>query len=148
MNPPGDSRFADPASPEPLVVGDGQPSGACPTTIAERADAAATPTNGGFDCRRCGACCAFYRVSFYWAEAEVLALPDELVEQLAPWHACLAGTQSAQPRCRALHGEIGSRACCTIYPQRPSPCHEVQAGDDRCQRARRGHGLPALAEIS
>ncbi|MCM8614177.1 YkgJ family cysteine cluster protein [Accumulibacter sp.] len=115
--------------------------------MADRTDPAATPTSGSFDCRRCGACCASYRVSFYWAEAEVLALPDELVEQITPWHACLAGTQSAQPRCRALHGEIGSRACCTIYPQRPSPCHEVQVGDDRCQRARRGHGLPPLAEI-
>ncbi|EXI64080.1 MAG: Flagellin N-methylase [Candidatus Accumulibacter adjunctus] len=147
MSPPGDSRFADPAAAAPLALGDGQSSGAGPTAGADRADPAATPTSDAFDCRRCGACCASYRVSFYWAEAEVLALPDELVEQLTPWHACLAGTQSARPRCRALHGEIGDRVCCTVYPQRPSPCHEVQAGDERCQRARWRHGLPPLAAV-
>jgi len=43
----------------------------------------------------CGACCAAFRVSFYWAEATVLSLPDDLVEQLSPWHACLAGSNSA-----------------------------------------------------
>ena len=105
-----------------------------------------TATSDGFDCRRCGACCAFYRVSFYWAEAASLALADDLVEQLTPWHACLAGTDSAAPRCRALHGEIGSRVRCSVYAQRPSPCHELQAGDERCRRARQGHGLPARAD--
>ncbi len=98
-----------------------------------------------FDCRACGACCAYFRVSFYWAEADVLGLPAALIEELPPWYACMAGTNSAAPRCQALRGEVGQRVACTLYGQRPSPCREVQAGDAQCAKARRRHGLPALA---
>lgn len=131
----------------PLTSGDGQRSRSNPTAIARQAPGAATATTGDFDCRSCGACCASFRVSFYWAEAAVLALPDELVEQLSPWHACLAGSNSSAPRCRALQGEIGSRVRCTVYAQRPSPCRELQPGDDRCRRARQRHGLPPLVGL-
>lgn len=96
-------------------------------------------------CLSCGACCATYRVSFYWAEAEALGLADALVEQLPPFHACLAGTNQAAPRCRALSGEIGATVGCSVYVRRPAACHEVEAGDGKCARARRRHGLPPLA---
>ena len=141
MSRSGDPRAAAAASLLQLA-GDGKPSRPDPTALPDRADPAATVATRGFDCRNCGACCAAFRVSFYWAEATVLALPDELVEQLSPWHACLAGSNSAAPRCRALQGEIGSRVCCTVYTRRPSPCRELQPGDDRCRRARQRHGLP------
>ncbi len=98
-------------------------------------------------CRQCGACCATFRVSFYWAEAEVLKLPDNLIENLGPTYSCMAGTNSCAPRCQALAGEIGKEVECTVYAQRPSPCIELQPGDDKCSRARERHGLPPLPAI-
>jgi Fe-S-cluster containining protein len=94
-----------------------------------------------FDCQHCGACCATYRVSFYWAEAEVLGLPPELVQPLTPVLACLTGTNEVPPRCTALDGRIGAAVACSVYDRRPSPCHELQPGDDKCRRARARHGL-------
>jgi Fe-S-cluster containining protein len=91
-------------------------------------------------CTTCGACCATYRVSFYWAEAE--PLPAALTRPLGRWYACMAGTEQPQPRCAALAGEIGGPVACTVYDQRPSPCRELQPGDDKCRRARARHGLP------
>ena len=104
----------------------------------------ATPP-GSVDCRNCGACCASFRVSFYWAEADAIGLPEGLLEQITPWHVCMTGTNSALPRCFALTGEIGKHVVCRLYEQRPSPCREVQAGDTQCARARRRYGLPAIA---
>jgi Fe-S-cluster containining protein len=99
----------------------------------------------GNPCVSCGACCATYRVSFYWAEAERRGLESALVEQVNPWMACMAGTQGPAPRCGALEGRVGEAATCRVYAQRPEPCRELQAGDDKCRRARERHGLPALA---
>ena len=65
----------------------------------------------------CGACCAFFRVSFYWAEATMLAvpIPARLTEQISPFHRCMSGTNQKNPRCIALAGTPGQNACCTIY---------------------------------
>ena len=95
-------------------------------------------------CVQCGACCSTYRVSFYWAEAQELGLPDASVQKLTPHLACMAGTNSPQPRCHALSGEVGSLVTCSLYEQRPSACRELQPGEDKCNRARARHGLPAL----
>ena len=92
-------------------------------------------------CRQCGACCATFRVSFYWGESENLGLPDALTEKVNAWYCCMAGTNRSSPRCAALEGEIGAEAECTVYERRPSPCRELQPGDDKCNRARARHGL-------
>lgn len=99
------------------------------------------PDHAPFDCQRCGACCASFRVSFYWAEAEVHGLPDDMVEPVTALLACLRGTNQAQPRCIGLQGRIGAAVTCTCYAQRPSPCREVQPGDDKCRRARARWGM-------
>ena len=101
----------------------------------------AAPTN---PCLDCGACCATFRVSFYWAEADTRAIPPELTEQVNAHFSCMAGTNRAAPHCAALDGRVGQRTGCRIYPHRPSPCREVQAGDSQCAKARAHHGLPAL----
>lgn len=93
-------------------------------------------------CMECGACCAAYRVSFYWSEA--LALPPALTQKVNPWLSCMAGTNQPAPRCHALQGEIGQRVSCGVYEQRSSTCRELVAGDDRCGRARLRHGLAPL----
>lgn len=107
-----------------------------------RPDAAADPG----PCLSCGACCAAYRVSFYWAEAEARGLPLRFVRQRDPWQACLAGTELPAPhtRCEALAGEIGVSVSCRAYEARPEPCRLVTVGDDQCRRARERHGLAPL----
>lgn len=95
-------------------------------------------------CLSCGACCATFRVSFYWAEADQRRLPVELIEPVNPWLACMRGTWASQPRCHALQGEVGRHVSCAVYEARPEPCRDVQPGDDHCRKARSKHGLPPL----
>ena len=95
-------------------------------------------------CQQCGACCAYFRVSFYWAEATKLGLPDSYVEQLDRHRGAMAGTNHCAGGCRALQGEIGKQVRCLQYPARPSPCREVHPGDEKCNRARAKHGLEPL----
>ncbi|MFC3395638.1 YkgJ family cysteine cluster protein [Brenneria rubrifaciens] len=107
-------------------------------------------------CMHCGACCAYFRVSFYWAEANDGggSVPVLLTEPLSPFLRCMAGTNSKQPRCTALEGDIGESVRCSIYTHRPSPCREfMQSGDngqrnEACDRARMHYGLPPLTATS
>lgn len=99
-------------------------------------------------CLSCGACCAAFRVDFHCsdlASADAPGVPVELTVPLTATLVRMRGTDEAPPRCVALAGEIGREVGCTIYPQRPSPCHELQPGEERCLRARAAHGLPALS---
>ncbi|KAB0629394.1 YkgJ family cysteine cluster protein [Acinetobacter guillouiae] len=96
-------------------------------------------------CLSCGACCAFFRVSFYWAEGE--AMPPDYVEPLTAVYSCMQGTNQKQPRCVALKGEIGQQVSCSMYEQRSSSCKQVHAGDSQCAKARQGYGLIPLIEI-
>lgn len=110
-------------------------------------------------CLSCGACCAYYRVSFHWSEAEKAlggTVPASLTEELTPFLRCMAGTNQKHPRCVALRGVIGRRVRCRIHARRPSTCREfgpawesgaVRASDDglaRCNAARAAWGLVAL----
>ena len=65
------------------------------------------------ECLTCGACCAFFRVSFYWAEGE--SMPEEAVEVLTPVYSCMKGTNQKNSRCIMLSGEIGQQVSCTMY---------------------------------
>lgn len=98
-------------------------------------------------CLTCGACCATFRVSFYWAEP----VPVEYTEPLTPFRACMKHHPDPEhPRCIALAGEIGNRVACTIHPERPTPCRDFEASfengtpNPRCDRAREKYGLPPL----
>lgn len=111
-------------------------------------------------CLRCGACCARFRVSFYWGEADEAqggTVPPEMTEPLTPFRLCMVGTNRRHPRCVALRGEIGRRVYCAIYARRPSPCREFGVEWDggrlrweaedlaRCNAARAAWGLPPLS---
>jgi Fe-S-cluster containining protein len=105
-------------------------------------------------CIDCGACCAHFRVSFHWSESDSKlggATPAELTTKIAPHHVAMRGTCGDAPRCAALDGAVGRSVRCRIYEQRPSPCREFQASwvggvhSERCDAARRVHGLPPLA---
>ena len=96
------------------------------------------------DCQGCGACCAYFRVSFYWAEADDApggTVPVALTRQVDARLRCMAGTEARPARCVALAGTVGERVACTVYAQRSSSCHELQPGDEKCLRARAAHGL-------
>ena len=104
-------------------------------------------------CLSCGACCAAFRVSLHWSEADAAlggAVPGELTEAVDPHRLAMRGTWARQPRCIALRGEVGAGTSCAIYAQRPSPCRELHAAwesgapSPQCDRARTVHGLPPL----
>lgn len=103
-------------------------------------------------CLACGACCAHFRVSFYWGECRSAGgcVPDEQVVRIAPNMVAMPGTESRPARCHALLGEVGGGARCTLYEQRPSTCREFTASwingehNPACDAARAAHGLPPL----
>ncbi|ATG17761.1 YkgJ family cysteine cluster protein [Providencia alcalifaciens] len=104
-------------------------------------------------CVNCGACCAYFRVSFYWAEAEAGggSVPKHLTEQITPFMSCMQGTnQKPNTRCTALTGNVGECVSCSIYEQRPTPCREFEQSwhngihNEACDRARAAYGLPPL----
>ncbi|HOE95681.1 MAG TPA: YkgJ family cysteine cluster protein [Candidatus Sumerlaeota bacterium] len=104
-------------------------------------------------CLQCGACCAFYRASFYWAEADDATpggVPAELTTAHPPHFRVMRGTEGPNPRCVALAGTIGEAVHCTIHPRRASVCRDFVPSwaegerNERCDRARAAHGLPPL----
>lgn len=104
-------------------------------------------------CLTCGACCATFRVAFHWMESDAFTaggVPSALTEKLDAHRLTMRGTYSAPIRCVALDAEIGQYSRCSIHPNRPSVCREVEASweygkpSPQCDKARTAHGLPAL----
>lgn len=104
-------------------------------------------------CLQCGACCAHFRVSFYWAEADDASpggVPAVLTRPLTPHLRAMRGTDQAQPRCVALRGEVGVSTLCDIHPLRSSTCRDFEASYERghanphCDAARARWCLPPL----
>lgn len=105
-------------------------------------------------CLSCGACCAYFRVSFHWSEtAPELGgrVPAPLTEPLRAHERVMRGTNQAQPRCTALDAHIGVASRCTIHDRRPSACalmpasYEFGEASAQCDKARIAHGLSPLA---
>lgn len=106
-------------------------------------------------CLSCGACCACFRVSFYWGESDAAPggyVPAELTQAISPYRAAMQGTDQPEPRCIALQGEVGTQVFCTIHPKRPSPCREFHASwengalNEACDRARQKYQLAPLVK--
>ena len=112
-----------------------------------------TPSNSN-PCVSCGACCSYFRVEFYWREAEKDSehkVPKKLTEDLNSFKRCMKGTLYKNGnRCTALAGKVGKSVGCTIYSNRPSPCRNFQYSyadgkpSKRCDEARAAHGLKPL----
>jgi uncharacterized protein len=105
-------------------------------------------------CLTCGACCAFYRASFYWAEADDETpggVPAHLTRKLNDFRRAMIGMEGSKPRCIALEGLVGEGVRCTIYGNRPSVCRDLDASwaggkpNERCDKARAAWGLPPLS---
>lgn len=106
-------------------------------------------------CVSCGACCAYYRASFYWGEADDApggTVPVGLTEKFNDFRRVMRGTSQKDPRCIALVGTIGQAVRCSIYELRSSVCREFppswQQGvhNERCDRSRLAWGLPPLVQ--
>lgn len=106
-------------------------------------------------CLSCGACCAYFRVSFHWSEADPELggrVPFDLTETLRTHERAMRGTSQSNPRCIALDADIGRYSRCTIHDHRPSVCALVPASlefgerSPQCDRSRVAHGLPMLTE--
>lgn len=106
-------------------------------------------------CLTCGACCAYFRVSFHWSEADPDhggRVPIELTEPLRVHERVMRGTSATHPRCIALDADIGRYSRCTIHDRRPSVCAAVPASLEfgqrsaQCDKSRLAHGLPLLTE--
>ncbi len=110
-------------------------------------------------CQQCGACCAYYRVSFYWGESNPNTggtVPPDLTERLTPFRVIMKGTGTRPSRCVVLDGEVGKHVSCGIHSIRASTCREfgvndvdgrptIHAGDiERCNNARAAWGMPPL----
>ncbi|SDS24800.1 hypothetical protein SAMN05216421_1176 [Halopseudomonas xinjiangensis] len=104
-------------------------------------------------CLNCGACCATFRVSFYWGETDAApegSIPSHLTEQVNHYYSCMQGTNQPSPRCVALLGSIGDGVRCSIYDKRSSACRDFSYhGEKRSGQpdlsARKGHSRPAPA---
>ena len=102
-------------------------------------------------CQDCGACCAHYRVSFYWGESDAHpggTVPARLTIPITPYRAAMRGTERSPVRCVALEGEVGVRVACSIYSLRSSTCREFAAYTPECDKARMVYGLEPLEALS
>ena len=114
----------------------------------------ASPDN---PCTACGACCAYYRVSFYCGELSGGSggrVPVELTSRVSAVIACMKGTETGNGRCIALTGELGKEGIsCSIYANRPTPCREFSnwladgTPDPDCQKMRARIGLSPLSPV-
>lgn len=104
-------------------------------------------------CLKCGACCAFYRASFYWAECDDATpggVPAILTSSFGPFRRIMNGTNGGSPRCVALLGTVSSEVRCTIYPNRASVCRDFNPSwlhdepNPRCDKARIAWNLEPL----
>ena len=77
-------------------------------------------------CLDCGACCQYFRVSFYQGELDTQPggyVPVELTVQLTPFRVCMKGTEVGAGRCVAFQDD----GRCAMYEQRPTTCCEFPA---------------------
>lgn len=103
-------------------------------------------------CQSCGACCAFFRVSFHWSEVLTGShgVPALLTEKISPHMSAMIGTNKKNPRCASLKGEIGVDTTCRVYENRSSSCRSFEPSFENgrinvlCEQARLGKGLTVL----
>lgn len=103
-------------------------------------------------CLTCGACCAHFRVSFFWGECQSAGgtVPDDAVVAINSTFVAMIGTDRKPVRCSALMGDVGQGVRCAMYEQRSSSCQEFQASweggvhNAQCDAARAAHGLDPL----
>ena len=103
-------------------------------------------------CQSCGACCAYFRVSFHWSEtlAESHGVPIAMTSSVSAHQNSMNGTNQEKPSCVALSGIVGTATSCDIYENRPSTCRSFKPSfedglqNTNCEKARNSKGLKYL----
>lgn len=103
-------------------------------------------------CLSCGACCAFFRVSFHWTETnrESFGVPLAMTSQISTYVNAMNGTDQLKPSCVGLVGVVGTSTTCSIYEHRPGACRDFKASFEdgtanrHCEDARASKGLRLL----
>lgn len=106
-------------------------------------------------CLACGACCAFFRVSFHWTETnkESFGVPLRLTSQISTYVNAMNGTNQPKPMCVSLRGKVGQATSCSIYENRPGACRDFKASFEDgtvnvdCEHARQSKGLRVLSAV-
>jgi len=92
-----------------------------------------------FDCQACGACCAYSESwPVFIGEGDSAGIPQDLIDFER------GRMLSHRKRCAALVGDLGTRAQCSVYANRPLVCREFQAGSEDCIMVRRSFGMGAV----
>ena len=135
---------------------DARPEGWSTEALNRKTVHRATDDGATHPCVSCGACCAYFRASFYFGECQAYGIPDELVEPISPFLVAMKGTTSRRhTRCVALQGTVGQfGTTCAIYDRRSSTCRDFvpsyedgQSHTPECDRAREAHGLKPLIPL-
>lgn len=103
-------------------------------------------------CLTCGACCAYFRVSFFWGECQSAGgtVLDSSVVAINSTFVAMLGTDQKPVRCTALMGTVGEDVRCTMYDNRSSSCQNFHASwalgerNADCDAARAAYGLEPL----
>ncbi len=102
------------------------------------------------DCVDCGVCCAFaLMVPVRSAELEKLPAYWEIFANDAPEEPTIGISlprNAENGQCVNLEGRIREKVGCSIYSDRPSVCHDFEAGSDRCHEYRRMYGIEPQLE--
>jgi len=106
-------------------------------------------------CETCGACCAFFLVSFPSSEADDVEggfVPVAMSSRKNDSERFMNGTDMRNHRCTALQGVVGVQVKCSIYENRPTGCRkfarswEGDSGNFLCDKARSIFGLQPFSQ--
>ncbi len=137
----------------PLILPD--ISGLLQTTEAAFQLATGSHGKAVHPCEFCGACCAFFLVSFPSGETDDREggfVPLCMSGCSSETKRFMHGTETGRPRCIALQGVVGTRVSCSIYDKRPTTCRafnrswENDTGNTLCDRARSVFGLQPFSQ--
>ncbi len=147
------STVAD--APPPLILPCKAISGLLQNTEFGLQILTASPGKPVHPCESCGACCAFFLVSFPSGETDDCeggVVPFGMSGCSSETRRFMNGTEKRSPRCMALQGVVGKRVACSIYEKRPTTCRafnrswENDTGNTLCDRARSVFGLQPFSQ--
>ena len=89
-------------------------------------------------CMSCGACCATWPIYFNAPHA----VPEDKFVKCNK--VLFRMTADENKRCTCLGGTIGNHVMCNIYESRSTTCRTFDIRSDRCNEARKKHGLSII----
>ena len=107
-----------------------------------------------FDCDQCGACCQSLIVEAHEYDArrepKLYKIGNVDRQKLRDGEHCVVLYDSETKACPFLTDDAinATKKACGIYKTSPVACVMVEAGDAKCQQARRTKGLPLLKDRS